>query len=399
MTSSRPAPTTGGSRASNPGLAVAAVAKRLGVAPATLRTWDRRYGLGPSGRTAGSHRRYTPDDVARLLVMRRLITEGYAPVDAAKQAKAAGAEELGAVADAEGLPQPGARDDGEDFDELDAPAREDASRAGSAGPARGDATARVAGPASGSAGEEPQRRVHLRALPGGAGGTAPSLRAVAGAPSSVRVSALVDAALAFERTQCDALLVLGPGDDPAAWWTDLVEPAWLRIAQRTVLAGPGEVPEVVLATAALRALRHYTGEFERAIVESGGPPANHPSRMRKIVLVFAAPDEVVPLSAHALAAALAAQGSMAKIVTGPASTHRSVELVTMVRPAAVVLATTQNRPDLDVVHAVHESYPDLPIFVGLRRDAAATALPFGPTVQQLRSFNGLLHEVLAVLRG
>ncbi len=30
------------------GLSVAAVARRIGIAPATLRTWDRRYGLGPS---------------------------------------------------------------------------------------------------------------------------------------------------------------------------------------------------------------------------------------------------------------------------------------------------------------------------------------------------------------
>ncbi|MEY3685921.1 MAG: hypothetical protein RJB00_871, partial [Actinomycetota bacterium] len=29
-------------------LTVASVARRLGIAPATLRTWDRRYGLGPS---------------------------------------------------------------------------------------------------------------------------------------------------------------------------------------------------------------------------------------------------------------------------------------------------------------------------------------------------------------
>ena len=48
-----------------PALTVAAVARRLGVAPATLRTWDRRYGLGPSAHAAGSHRRYTADDVDR----------------------------------------------------------------------------------------------------------------------------------------------------------------------------------------------------------------------------------------------------------------------------------------------------------------------------------------------
>ena len=56
---------------SNPGLAVAAVARRLGVAPATLRTWDRRYGLGPSQHRAGSHPRYTDDDVAE--VTRRFV--------------------------------------------------------------------------------------------------------------------------------------------------------------------------------------------------------------------------------------------------------------------------------------------------------------------------------------
>ena len=36
------------------GLGVAAVARRLGVAPATLRTWDRRYGVGPT-RARGGH--------------------------------------------------------------------------------------------------------------------------------------------------------------------------------------------------------------------------------------------------------------------------------------------------------------------------------------------------------
>src|SRR5688572_13614063 len=67
-------------------LTVAAVARRLGVAPATLRTWDRRYGLGPSEHTAGAHRRYTPADLARLGVMRRLTLEGVAPSEAARAA-------------------------------------------------------------------------------------------------------------------------------------------------------------------------------------------------------------------------------------------------------------------------------------------------------------------------
>ncbi len=68
-------------------LTVAAVARRLGVAAATLRTWDRRYGLGPSSHQAGAHRRYRPLDLARLMLMRRLISTGVAPADAAEQAK------------------------------------------------------------------------------------------------------------------------------------------------------------------------------------------------------------------------------------------------------------------------------------------------------------------------
>ncbi len=73
-------------RASAPGLTVAAVARRLGVAPATLRTWDRRYGLGPSEHRAGAHRRYCAVDLARLEHMRRLVLAGLPPGDAAREA-------------------------------------------------------------------------------------------------------------------------------------------------------------------------------------------------------------------------------------------------------------------------------------------------------------------------
>lgn len=73
-----------------PALAVSAVARRLGVAPGTLRTWDRRYGLGPTSHAAGAHRRYTRQDVARLQVMRGLTLAGVAPADAARSALAGG---------------------------------------------------------------------------------------------------------------------------------------------------------------------------------------------------------------------------------------------------------------------------------------------------------------------
>ena len=69
-----------------PALSVAALARRLGVAPATLRTWDRRYGVGPSGHTPGRHRRYGAEDIARLELMQRALLRGASPAEAARYA-------------------------------------------------------------------------------------------------------------------------------------------------------------------------------------------------------------------------------------------------------------------------------------------------------------------------
>ncbi|MEU4243785.1 MerR family transcriptional regulator [Actinoplanes sp. NPDC026619] len=68
-------------------LSAGAVARRLGVAVTTLRTWHQRYGLGPSRHVPGQHRRYTAQDLNRLEVMLRLTSRGVAPAEAAAWAR------------------------------------------------------------------------------------------------------------------------------------------------------------------------------------------------------------------------------------------------------------------------------------------------------------------------
>jgi len=89
----------GPERAGEPHLSVAAVARMLGIAPATLRTWDRRYGIGPSAHAPGRHRRYSPQDIARLETMRRALVRGVGPAEAARYALASTNGGLAAVVD------------------------------------------------------------------------------------------------------------------------------------------------------------------------------------------------------------------------------------------------------------------------------------------------------------
>ncbi|MFR9795672.1 MerR family transcriptional regulator [Streptomyces sp. MS06] len=69
------------------GVTTGVLARRLGVSPTTLRSWDRRYGLGPAARVRGRHRRWTPADVAMVREMCRLTAAGVPPAEAARAAK------------------------------------------------------------------------------------------------------------------------------------------------------------------------------------------------------------------------------------------------------------------------------------------------------------------------
>ncbi|MGW0566663.1 MerR family transcriptional regulator [Streptomyces tauricus] len=86
-----PEPDTKETAAVGTGMTTGGLARRLGVSPTTLRSWDRRYGLGPAVRADGRHRRWTPQDVAVLEAMCRLTSAGVPPAEAARAAREAAA--------------------------------------------------------------------------------------------------------------------------------------------------------------------------------------------------------------------------------------------------------------------------------------------------------------------
>jgi len=69
-----------------PRYTVGVVADRVGVPVATLRSWNLRYGVGPSGHSPGRHRLYSEADIAVVELMRELIGEGVNPGSAARSA-------------------------------------------------------------------------------------------------------------------------------------------------------------------------------------------------------------------------------------------------------------------------------------------------------------------------
>nr|WP_051901067.1 cobalamin B12-binding domain-containing protein [Streptomyces aureus] len=78
------------------GVTTGFLARRLGVSPTTLRSWDRRYGLGPAVRADGRHRRWSPGDVAMVQEMCRLTAAGLPPAEAARAAKEAAGRRVAA---------------------------------------------------------------------------------------------------------------------------------------------------------------------------------------------------------------------------------------------------------------------------------------------------------------
>jgi DNA-binding transcriptional MerR regulator len=311
---------------------VAAVARRLGVAPATLRTWDRRYGLGPTLHSAGSHRRYSRSDIARLETMRRLVLDGVPPADAARlaidHAAPPGADDgpppgpSGRLSRSDGARPDGARPDGARPDG----ARPDGARPDGARPdgARPDG-ARPGGPGG-----------RVLALPGGSAESRGLARA-AMALDAVSMRAAVDRALAEH------------GVIPT--WTELLCPVLVAVGERWAATGEGVEVEHLLAETAGSALR--------AVSTAPEPRNGRP------VLLACAPEEQHSLPLSALAAALAEQGIGARLLGGGLPLAALRAAVRRTGPAALMVwAHAATSADARLLDALPVLRPPVTVLAG-----------------------------------
>jgi methanogenic corrinoid protein MtbC1 len=74
------------------GLNIAAIARRTGVGEHTLRKWEHRYAVLRPARTPGGQRRYSEEDVERVLWLVARLNDGYRIGEAAALLTASGGE-------------------------------------------------------------------------------------------------------------------------------------------------------------------------------------------------------------------------------------------------------------------------------------------------------------------
>jgi DNA-binding transcriptional MerR regulator len=73
-------------RAQADGVRIGELGRRIGVAPATLRAWEQRYGIPRPARSRAGQRLYGPEQERRLRRMLALMAEGFSPQVAARMA-------------------------------------------------------------------------------------------------------------------------------------------------------------------------------------------------------------------------------------------------------------------------------------------------------------------------
>ncbi|MEJ2853895.1 MULTISPECIES: MerR family transcriptional regulator [unclassified Saccharothrix] len=286
-----------------------AVARMLGISPTTLRTWDRRYGLGPSSREEGKHRRYSEDDVSRLRRMLALTGRGVVPAAAAAIA-------LGRTLDVEPHAEPRVELDVEPHvephvePEVEPHAEpDDTSPAGrevsggrrtrlGSGPAESAQRARAGGEEAG-----PDDGAGVR-------GWLPEARGFARAAYRLDLPLMTDLA---------GGLVARHGVVRA--WERVLVPFLVALGEKVAAQGSGVEVEHLATTAVLEAVRG------QVLPVSGRLPA----------LLACAPDEQHSLPLNVLGAALAERGCSTRHLGARVPAAALLDAVKLLEPRVVVL--------------------------------------------------------------
>ncbi|MBX9365101.1 MerR family transcriptional regulator [Streptomyces sp. WAC04114] len=288
------------------GLTTGEVARRLGVAPTTVRTWDRRYGLGPDDHTGGRHRRWTTTDVARLERMCALTATGIPPAEAARTVLGEATQETDAVA-------------------LTAPA-------GRSAPASAGTPPQTPAPA-----QAPARR------PSGAP-PPPSARARSRAGSGLRLGdvrqeckGIARAALRLDAVALDELLEAAIVEHGLiAAWTEVIMPTLQAVGRKWESSGEKYVE-----------VEHFLSWHVSGALRRGAPPSAA-DRPGAAVVLACVPGENHTLPLEVLAAALAERGLPVRMFGGALPVESLVTAVRRTGPAAVGLwaqsRTTASRP-------------------------------------------------------
>jgi DNA-binding transcriptional MerR regulator len=278
------------------------VARRLRLAPSTLRSWSRRYGIAVGQRSESGHVLYTAEEVAYLARMRSLISGGLPPREAARMVLA---EHPAAEADGG---HPAAEADG-------------------------------GHPASLASRSSPGYASVARDL------------AIPGASAPVRELAAASMAL-DARLIVEIIRVAVACDGVIDTWEDLLIPLIAGISDQQLRTGSLIDVEHVLAAAACDVLAEASAALSR--------PAQHPP-----VLLSCAEEEQHTLSLHVLAAALAEEGVATRMLGARVPRRALAEAIWRSHPAVVLLwsqiPTTGNPAPLAELRD-HPSRPK--VFVG-----------------------------------
>ncbi len=109
MSKVRPINGNGASPGGESLIRIGELARRAGLPTATLRAWERRYGIVEPTRGESGYRLYSAADERRLRAMIALIGQGVAPAEAATRVLAATGADAALQAQAESAPAPGLR--------------------------------------------------------------------------------------------------------------------------------------------------------------------------------------------------------------------------------------------------------------------------------------------------